>query len=332
MTLQITSSEHGLEVGRSIIDVVRRFANRPVLAGGFLRDVLNGVQPKDMDFFMDSPVGPIERTDEQAAAIFGALGHKFTKLGLNVNEVHDNEYPQHLTVYESTEFPEDHLPLNLIYTTHGERHTLNFDLACCNVYMYDDGELLISREAQQDFDEKTITIINFSDTWLRHRIPDDHERSAARLIDHINRVKAKFPDSHVQFSQHMTINHEFPIYHAALLAGGLIGDPRTILPPEGQEPIRDEVRLEDGATPVHELEQRTAQRQLGDAQEILDLLETRARPVRDPAQVQPGLADRAQRAAAFAAQYGADEAFIQRVLANAQAPRPWIVDDVFGNE
>lgn len=291
MTLQITSLEMGLDVGGTVLTGIRNLNPTAVLAGGFLRDIDNGVQPKDMDIFMESPAGNMDATVAQADAIMKAFGHEYVRLG--IHQGNQEDYPTHMTVFESTKWPEDSLPLNLIYTTRNQPHDLMFDLGLCNIYMWTPGRIDRSREYIKDKEDRVIGIRSVKDSWLHAREPLDFDRSFARLVNHFQRVQAKFPDFRLALDYSLVVNsraEEFIRLYEALIEGGHLGDPRAILQAEAPVIDWDAIRQPDRAADLEELEQRAAARILT-AQQRAAFMEAATNQVRDRAQVQPRLVD-----------------------------------------
>lgn len=305
MTLQITSFEHGMEVAYNVMDVVNRF-QPATLAGGYLRDIDHGIQPKDMDFFLQgaqNPAGVIGfgATDELAGKIFEALGHKYKVYDTFDIDGAETQYPKFMRVYESTEHPDDHFPLNLIFTSPGEEHPLDFDLNICNIYLFpqtawpnNENRYTLHRSMNygQDKEDKTITIQRFRDSYLQFRTVEDIGVSTRRLINHIKRVQVKFPEHTVVFAQTLitgrtlgATTEDVNFVRNALIEGEVIGHPREILPTEGQDLIRNEVRQQDRAEGLGALEQLTANRQW--TVQVFDDVQARAAELPDPAQVQP---------------------------------------------
>lgn len=297
MTIQITSPEHGLEISNQVFRILNEVNADGgwYLAGGYLRDVELGVQPKDMDFF--SHVANEAAIAPAVAAISERLGHTFKQLGNLVGE----EYPIGFVVYESDEKPEGHFPVNLIFSVAVDFPP--FDLGICQVYQYGPNERPYRSEPyKRDIAEHTITVTNWNTQVMGtpdvlpgfEALLEATRANARKSLAHTQRIMAKYPTFQVQLSttalpptgrwaqSPALVNAGITIFQEA----GLLGNPRTLLPTQGPIIEGDAVGLEDRAEDLEQAEARTARREIGG--EWLDRAIQAARDrVHNPAQVQP---------------------------------------------
>lgn len=270
MTLQITSMDQALGVCDEYLRILETAGLSAAVAGGFLRDADHGIQPKDVDIFIDSPPGftPLQMA-EAAGLYFTRMGHEYEALG------DGEDYPEGLTVFESTKHPENEFPINLIFTPPGTVHPRTFDLGLCDISYSIQWGITRKFSYHEDSVNKTITLNKFGDHFEGPE--PDEVKKLDRQIDHIKRLVTKYPDHKVQVRAEVFAWGSVDLYER-LIEEKLIGDPRTLLPAEGQDTDGDEVRLEDGAEGV-DLVGRWVQR--------VRAMEAIAPGVFDRAQVQP---------------------------------------------
>lgn len=295
MPVTITSFEQGMAIANLHLQVVQeveqefRRGLNPIttLAGGFLRDINQGVQPKDMDFFLSEPSADPEETLRFITRVSEQSGHKFRLLGHN--DLTRTEYPRHFQVWESFEYPEGDFPYNLIFVPFGEYHPLAFDIAMCNIYLYAPGQPLMPGQGYvDDIENNTLTILNIRDQFLAQEVPEAVEVSLATLAVRLRKHLDKYPTRKVVLGrQFLTGNPVAQRTYEYLRELNLIEEPRALLPAERQDLDRYELRLQDG-----EIAARGAQ--VARARELLAVMgaewgrvEARVGALRDPAQVPP---------------------------------------------
>lgn len=298
MTTQITSLEQGIEIALELYGRVRGVCpNHPVIAGGYPRDIDNGVQPKDIDVFVEIGANEAEEVaDQLAEAFFGALGVPSRKLGRD-DVGHDPNYPTYMIVYEA-EDAHHGFPVQLIMTT--DNHPLYFDIGLCNVSIGPRGAMNRKTSYRRDKEENTLTVYTIRDPFLAKQevLGDDTEEDFGitmdRFINHLERLKAKYPERQVVLSSSF-LRHDprgLEVYDW-LVAGGHIGNPRTFLQTQGPQPQGDDVRFQDrGAN----FQQALWEIPAGDIQRWAEgwgqqrdnaRVETQAAPIPRPAPVQP---------------------------------------------
>lgn len=243
MTQVITSLEQGVSIAQEALRKLQQNNQHASLAGGFLRDITAGIQPKDMDFYMDVTRQGIEA---ELVAHGEALGCTWNEVG--------GAYDHGLSVYESVGLPEDQFPVQLIFTPRGEVHPLLFDIGICEQYMWNPNMTYIDRSAlaKRDIENKTLTV-NLTADSFRTQMFGEPERvdllaGMQQFLGHLRRVMEKFPDHRVVFSQRFIQTPWGREVYDILIQENIIGDPRTLFPAQGQEPSGDEVRQQDGAT------------------------------------------------------------------------------------
>jgi hypothetical protein len=236
------------------------------LAGGFPRDVTMGVAPKDLDIYIRClPDETQEVILEKASQVFSAFGHKFKLVGSN-GEDREDGYPMVYTVFESEDVPEGHLPLNLMFSPYQRGINMDFDIGLCEMYSYWNGRgnypgtytdmFTMSEYALRDLTEGTLTLLrweNTDDSILEEpQLPltevDNNyfERRMGKLINHIERVKNKYPEFPLLLGESFFNTRHAGTVLEVLSERGIINDPRQVLQAEGQELEGDQLRLLDG--------------------------------------------------------------------------------------
>ncbi|UMO76458.1 hypothetical protein DNAM_300 [Pseudomonas phage BroderSalsa] len=298
MTTQITSLEQGIEIALELYGRVRGVCpNHPVIAGGYPRDIDNGVQPKDIDVFVEIGANETEETaDKLAEAFFGALGVPSRKLGRD-DVGDDPAYPTYMIVYEA-EDAHHGFPVQLIMTT--DKHPLYFDIGLCDISIGARGGIHRQTSYRRDMEDNTLTIYAIQDPFLAKQgtldgAPgEDFNVTMDRFVNHLERLKAKYPDRQVVLSSHL-LRHDprgIEVYDW-LVAGGHIGNPRTFLQTQRPQPQGNDVRLEDRGEnlqrAIWEVPAVDAERWAAEWRIHRDLarMEAQAAPVPRPAPVQP---------------------------------------------
>ena len=249
------------------------FGHTGYIGGGFIRDVENGIEPKDIDLFVEARGTDTDQIDQFARALYTTFGQEFELEGQHAKEDNDgDEYPQYLRVYKATKVPEDQYPINLIVTPVNHPHSMEFDIGICEVYGYyrrerDAFSVQRTRTYQRDIDNKTLTILRIQDPMFQAfedmRNPEVFSRSLERHLRHLARVKEKFPEHRVVFEQDFLASEygrqAYPVY----LERGFIEEPRTLLPAEVEGIDWDALRQQDGARFVQDV-QRQQERAVAD--------------------------------------------------------------------
>lgn len=261
------------ERARNALVKVQEFEGGAVLAGGFLRDMDNGVQPKDLDFFL---MAPEVDTEGFAKSIFDSFGHTFKLLGRE-----GEEYPMALKVFESVTYPIGDFPINLIFTPYNHRHPLSFDIGLCEIYLLRPGDPLFrSRNYIQDKENSTLTITAVADSYAYYQGLVRESDSIPHHIKHLRRLIEKYPTHKVVVSSGLVMKRYFSEFLCKLYEEQLLENTRAILPTPRFIPSRNQVRFQNRAEVSWGLELPFG----GGGLE----LETRARSIFDRPQVQPG--------------------------------------------
>jgi len=261
------------ERARNTLVKVQEFEGGAVLAGGFLRDIDNGVQPKDLDFFL---MAPEVDTEGFAKSIFDSFRHTFKLLGRE-----GEDYPMGLKVFESVTYPRGDFPINLIFTPYGHRHPLAFDIGLCEIYLLRPGDPLFrSRNYIQDKENSTLTITAVADTYSSQQGLIQEGDSIPHHIKHLRRLTEKYPTHKVVVSSNLIMKRYFSKLLRKLYEEQLLENTREILPTPRRIPSRNQVRFQNRAETLRGLELPFGG---GDLE-----LETRTRSVFDRPQVQPG--------------------------------------------
>lgn len=274
MTRVITSLEEGVEYAAPILTQLRSIGlGAPTAAGGFIRDLSAGIQPKDLDIFASISRNGLEADLAAAGELLGCV---WTPLG--------GAYAEGLSVFESV-YPadSDKLPIQLILTPRNESHPLEFDIGICEQFLFT-GEDAVYRSvvANRDIRNMTLTILRTQDSFwtTRNFTNNEHERaSLPQFVEHLRRVMAKYPDHTPVMGVNFLSTTWGRAVYEHLVQENIFGDPRTLFPAQGQDAQGDEVRQQDGAEGG-----RLTGRAIDFA--ILDD-EAGAGALRDTAQVQP---------------------------------------------
>ena len=238
MTQHTTSLE---EMAREYLGKVQEFEGGAVLAGGFLRDMDNGVQPKDLDFFL---MAPEVDTEGFAKQIFDSFGHTFKMLGRD-----GGEYPMGLKVFESVEYPLGSFPINLVFTPYGHRHPLAFDIGLCEIYLFNPRDPLYkSQRYVRDMEDNTLTINAVADSYSTQQGLVQEYQSIPLHIRHLKRLLEKYPDRKVEVSANLIIKEYFQDFLRKLYEEQLFENTREILQAPRRVLRRNQVRFQDGAT------------------------------------------------------------------------------------
>lgn len=244
-----------------------------MLAGGFLRDMDNGVLPKDLDFFL---MAPEVDTEGFAKSIFDSFGHTFKLL-----EGEGENYPMGLKVFESVTYPENDFPINLIFTPHGHRHPLAFDIGLCEIYLLRPGDSLFrSRNYIQDKENNTLTITAVGDSYATQQGLTQESVSIPCHIRHLRRLLEKYPTHKVVVSTNLVMKRYLTELLRKLYEEQLLENTREILPTPRRIPSRNQFRFQNRAEALRGLD-------LPFREEAIEL-ETRTPFLFDRPQVQPG--------------------------------------------
>ena len=261
------------ERARNALAKVQEFEGGAVLAGGFLRDMDNGVQPKDLDFFL---MAPEVNTEGFAKSIFDSFGHTFKLLGRD-----GWDYPLGLKVFESVTYPENDFPINLIFTPYGHRHPLAFDIGLCEIYLLRPGDPLFrSRNYMRDQENNTLTITAVADSYASQQGLIQESQSIPCHIRHLKRLTEKYPTHKVVVSTGLVMKVYLPELLRKLYEEQLLENTREILPTPRRIPSRNQLRFQDRAEALRGLD-------IPFREQAIEL-ETRAHSVFDRPQVQPG--------------------------------------------
>ena len=280
------------------------------VAGGFLRDAHCGQVAKDVDMYISTPNGLTEeQLNEKVKAFYDSLGYEFELHQRREGEQQPRfgdapEYPIVLRVYSTTKCPEDCYPVDLVFTPVGLHHPARFDINLCNITCNARGRINTPREFMADVEGKTLTLSYLDDPIAQEmrgyaNLTDEQfEPTYRRLSNHISRIKAKYPDHAIVFSDSLLNTDDGKKAYLKLVEDGTIGDPRAFFQAKRQEPVGDEVRFEDGdeAAPVAAIPHDPWARggTFFTDPHIIELLQTRARMetipgwLRGGTQVQPG--------------------------------------------
>lgn len=245
---------------------------------------------------MDIYLGPkAVHTEEvilrDAKEFYEARGHKYILHQKLESSFANDDHPYHpwMTVFQSEDVAEGDFPVDLIFTPTHTTHEGQFDLGICEEYFYlhpFNHEALIARNstnALRDEANGTITVLSVDDSmgqrlrgW-REMTDQEFESSYRRLKGHLDRVMEKYPERRLVMDCKISI--ELGKVYARLLEDGYFGEARAVLPTETSITERDSVRQLDREELVRVMR----------GEEFTDQVQTRARPVRDPAQVPAGL-------------------------------------------
>lgn len=261
------------ERARNALVKVQEFEGGAVLAGGFLRDMDNGVQPKDLDFFL---MAPEVDTEGFAKSIFDSFGHTFKLLGSE-----GEDYPMGLKVFESVTYPENDFPINLVFTPYGDRHPLAFDIGLCEIYLLRPGDPLFrSRNYIQDKKNNTLTVTAVADSYSSQQGLIQESQSIPHHIKHLRRLTEKYPTHKVVVSSNLIMKRYFSKLLRKLYEEQLLENTRAILPTPRRVPSRNQVRFQNRAETLRGLD-------IPFREEALEL-EARADSLFNRPQVQPG--------------------------------------------
>ncbi|AWY03107.1 hypothetical protein SCYZ1_34 [Pseudomonas phage SCYZ1] len=246
------------------------------VAGGFLRDAYCGKVAKDIDVYITSPANKDEeQIDAMVKKFYDQLGYEYHLHKRIEPEVvaappprpgrrrlfeefpENGGYPTVLRVYSTTKCPEGTYPIDLVFTPINMFHSFQFDMNLCNISVQRNGRLHASQAFLKDVADKTLTLQMLDDpiaaemrNWAALAEGEQFDRSYIRLVNHINRVKEKYEDHRVVFSPDFIQTPDGVKTFNRMIEEGIIGDPRTFFQAKRQEPVGDEVRLEDGAEAV----------------------------------------------------------------------------------
>ncbi|QIQ66474.1 hypothetical protein clash_42 [Pseudomonas phage clash] len=270
MKMENYSIEEALRVCRELFKILEettKFTGLRV-GGGFLRDCDNGVVPKDIDIYVVEPrtlqevairnrvrVVPMA-VDEDTIEVnvirfFNAIGHKKVRLG---DKEVNNDYPNSFKVWESCEFPEGHLPVNLIVCN--QEHPCVFDIGLCSISFWNgDHSLLYGPNYTRDKVNKWLTLINIADPLLGHTVHENiiSDGAVDRLVNHIRRVMEKYPDHKVKLSDKLiswvnlvgsNTSHSVLKVIERLQEENIIERPGEILPAQAEVIDWDALRLQ----------------------------------------------------------------------------------------
>ena len=260
------------ERARNALVKVQEFEGGAVLAGGFLRDMDNGVQPKDLDFFL---MAPEVDTEGLAKSIFDSFGHTFKLLGRE-----GENYPMGLKVFESVTYPIGDFPINLIFTPYGHRHPLAFDIGLCEIYLLrPEDPLFKSRNYMRDQENNTLTITAVADSYASQQGLIKESKAIPHHIKHLRRLTEKYPTHKVVVSSNLIMKSYFPELLRKLYEEQLLENTREILPTPRRIPSRNPFRFQDRAETLRGLD-------LPFREETIEL-ETRTHSLFNRPQVQP---------------------------------------------
>ena len=179
-----------------------------IIAGGFWRDIIHGIKPRDVDVFIVDPVLSTEDTKHHLTNDSdNDLLHISTKtlsniLGIDENDVTtsainpDNDNPQaeyHLGIRQVLTVTINDLEFQII-TTDG--HTTDhihekFDIGLCRIY-HDGDQLHMTDDFLRDAMNSTLTVFGDNMSDLQY----SYTRST-----HLPRFRAKYPNHRVVLNQ-----------------------------------------------------------------------------------------------------------------------------------
>lgn len=236
------------------------------LAGGYVRDYFWGINPKDIDLFVNDP----RITLEQARVMADAIGREFrTQMFLMA----EHDYEDGKWVFEG-QGTADWEPIQLIVSRRFGNPVLGFDLNSSCAWAE------LNRFSGRTNVEKTRKF----DEVMRTRVEKVYYPLINnRVVSHFNRVKDKLGlVKMVMDTDGFTRDHQRIINAMqAMLEGGLIEDPRQVFPAQAEGIDGNPVRLNDREEPMGEV-RWVAHNEV----------EARANPIQGGAQVQPGLVNR----------------------------------------
>ena len=150
-----------------------------LVAGGFPRDILNNVEPNDIDIFVDSSIPYL------TIGLNKKIKNAFPGCGVKENR---KTYRFGNT---NVQVQTDDVSFDIIFQKDPEKYILkSFDFDICKVwYDYIKGEYVVSGEYQMDVENKTFTLLlcNFS--------KDQHEWIIGRaMLHHLPKLQAKYPE------------------------------------------------------------------------------------------------------------------------------------------
>lgn len=265
-----------------LVPIARNLVEKPPVGprarimGGFVRDSAFGRPVKDMDVYIDTPHNwKEEQMDALAKAFYEDRDHKYIRHDKGTQEgVREEEaqmYHRALWVYSSVDVSEGDFPVDLIFVPGGSSHSGHFDVALCECVI-GKGEHegprdergrrtwvngvyhKISPAAQNDFDNKQITVQRVDDVIMeelrnwRELSPEEFNASYTRLLGHISRIKAKYPDFRVCVNPDYMNLREMKEVYTRLKEDGIFGEAREILQAQAEGIDWNEVRQLDRET------------------------------------------------------------------------------------
>jgi hypothetical protein len=174
----ITISDIPEEV-KSLLSKVQEFSrDEAILAGGYLRDLDHGVEPKDIDIFVPADWDRREFFDFLQAYLITP-----TNFGFKESAENDDTILEQIIFEDSDVFPG--LPINILVCKSAIKPAdrfERFDYGLCQI-MYDGEDLLRSAAYMKDKANGTFTL-------MRYTGPEAHENSLQRF----KRFKARYPN------------------------------------------------------------------------------------------------------------------------------------------
>lgn len=265
--------------------------------GGWVRDTYAGVPVKDMDIYL-APKDDQKMEDVEAIAkeFYEARGHEYIlhKKERRQDAPDDSPYNEFLIVFQSQNVAEGDFPVDLIFSPAAYEHPGYFDIGICEhqfwipAYAPDEVHHHMSRDAKRDVENKTLTILRVEDglfdmlNGYRDLSDEQFERGLARMLAHLERLKAKYPEHKVVMDLSNThMDRRATRLYTRLTEENYFGNPGPLLPTEASIAERDAVRQLDREELIRVVrgEDDQPRVQAGEA------------PVLNRARVQPGLFD-----------------------------------------
>lgn len=194
---------------QEVLNVLLRFQGAgfesAIIAGGFWRDVVHGIEPRDIDLFIADPWLGLEDTQRHLATSDCEKDNGISKealasiVGVDVECVVDNiemdtadNYD--LGVMQVWTVLKDGMEIQVISTTQVpvDHVNINFDIGLCRIY-HDGNKLVLTDEFLVDAFNQTLTVYGeyMSETQYRYT-----------RETHIPRFQDKYPNHEIRWCPH----------------------------------------------------------------------------------------------------------------------------------